>query len=421
MKSLFYLSFKSLLNRKSSVGLSIVSIAISVSLFLFIQKTQRASREAFLTTVSNVDLLIGAKGGEIQLLLYSIFHIGRATNNFSYKSFLNLSQRRDVAWTIPISLGDSHRGFRVIGTNESYFQHYQFGKAQNLNFFSGRPFSNIFEVVLGGNVARKLKYKLNHTITLSHGVSENTLMEHRDRPFKIVGILDQTYTPVDDSVYVSLESIEAIHYDWSDGIAPDPTNMTPLHSLKGDALKPQSLTAALVGLSNKFGIFRLKKEIETGEEEALMATLPGATFQQIWQSVSLLEKALKAAAIFILISGLLGLLASLLSTLNERRRELAILRAVGAGPKDIFLMLSLDAATVSLSGVCLGIVLANILFPIILPLLSSQLGLALHGNQFDAKELLLIPIVVGAGLCVGAIPAWRAYRNTLADGLNIKV
>ena len=208
------LAWKSLTSRRSTAILTIVSIAVSVVLLLGVEKIRINAQSSFANTISGTDLIVGARSGSIQLLLYSVFRIGNATNNISWKSYQTVAQKKGIKWTIPISLGDSHRGFRVMGTNKDYFSFYQYGQKRNLKLITGKPFNDLFDTVIGSEVARSLSYSVGDEVIISHGTVSTSFSEHKDKPFIISGILEHTGTPVDRTVHVSLEGIEAMHVNW---------------------------------------------------------------------------------------------------------------------------------------------------------------------------------------------------------------
>lgn len=212
------LALRSLANRRTTALLTLCAIAVSVALLLGVQKLRTAARDGFANTVSGVDLIVGARSGQINLLLYSVFRVGDATANVSWETYQKVARRSDVAWTIPLSLGDSHRGYRVLGTNLDYFRHYRFAGGRELAFESGKPFADLYDAVLGAEVARALGYKVGDSVVIAHGLGNVSFAQHEDKPFRIVGILARTGTPVDRTVHVSLEAITAIHVDWQSGM-----------------------------------------------------------------------------------------------------------------------------------------------------------------------------------------------------------
>ena len=418
--TLFKVARKSLLNRKATTVLTILSIALSVTLLLGIERVQSGARTSFESTVSGVDLIVGARSGPVNLLLYSVFRIGNATNNISYESFQEFTNHENVEWTIPISLGDSHRGYRVVGTNDNYFKYYQFAGSQNLSFSDGKPFEGLFDVVVGSEVARELQYKLSDKITLSHGSDRVAFQDHADKPFTIVGILNPTGTPVDKSVHVSLEAIKAIHIDWESGAPPLPGQGISAEEVLQMTLEPSDVTAMFVKLKSKMGIFNIQREINEYEQEALMAILPGATLRDLWTTIGFAEKTLFIVSILVFVVSLIGMIISLLATLNERRREMAILRSVGAKKGFVFSVLLIETCILTISGILLGIITLYIGLITFKPILESTMGLTLGLLTPNMTDAIYLGAILSGALLASIIPAWRAYRNSLADGLVVK-
>ena len=214
------LFIRSLLNRRGTALLTIFSISVSVTLLLGVENIRQGVRTSFSSAVSGTDIIVGARGGSLQLLLYSIFRIGNAPNNLSWESYNEFRNDKRVKWTIPISLGDSHRGFRVLGTYQDYFKYFRYGSKKKLEFSKGKSFSGLFDAVIGSEVERNLNYQLNEDIIIAHGTGNKSFLKHDDRPFNVVGILRPTGTPVDQTVHVSLEGITAMHIDWESGAPP---------------------------------------------------------------------------------------------------------------------------------------------------------------------------------------------------------
>ena len=335
---LLKLAIKSAWNRRLTLGLMLISIALSVAMLLGVERFRNEAHEGFSHSVSGTDLIVGARTSPVQLMLYAVFRIGEASNNIHIKAYNDISANPMVAWTIPISLGDSHHGFPVIGTTAAYFEHFHYGDDQSLALSQGKPFNTVFDAVIGAEVAKQLGYKLGQHITLSHGMGGSGLAEHADKPFTVVGILAPTGTPVDRSVHISLEAIAAIHLDWVGG-AQLPGFSIPEKYVRKFDLKPKEITAMLVGLKNRAAVFKVQREVNNYEAEPLLGVMPGVALEELWQVVSVIEKTLLAVSAMVVIVGLSGLIAVILAGLNERRRELAILRSVGARPLDVFLLL----------------------------------------------------------------------------------
>lgn len=415
------LALKSLWNRRVTAILTISAIAVSVALLLGVQKMRTAARESFANTVSGVDLIVGARSGPLNLLLYSVFRVGDATANVSWTSYQKIAKHPDVAWTIPISLGDSHHGFRVMGTNSSYFEHYRFGGTHELTFASGAPFRDLYDAVLGADVARALGYELGDSIIVAHGIGNVSFAEHKDKPFRVAGILAPTGTPVDRTVHVSLEAITAIHIDWQTGMqAPAGFRVSAADARLRD-LTPDSITAFLVGMRSRVMTFTMQRAINDYRQEPLLAILPGVALSQLWELVGIADTALMIVAAFVVLAGLLGMLTAILTSLHERRREMAILRSVGARPRHVFTLLVAEAGLLAALGVTAGICLTYLLLIAGRPLLQKRFGIFIGVTGLTGYDLVILGAIVLAGLLMGLLPAFRAYRNTLSDGLQIRV
>lgn len=415
------LALRSLANRRTTALLTLCAIAVSVALLLGVQKMRTAAREGFANTVSGVDLIVGARSGQLNLLLYSVFRVGDATANVSWETYQKVARRSDVAWTIPLSLGDSHRGYRVLGTNLDYFRHYRFAGGRELAFESGKPFADLYDAVLGAEVARALGYKLGDPIVIAHGLGQVSFAQHEDKPFRIVGILARTGTPVDRTVHVSLEAITAIHVDWQSGMQALPGARVDAEAARAMDLTPTSITAFMVGMENRVMTFGLQRAVNEYRQEALLAIMPGVALSQLWNLVGIADTALMIIAAFVVLAGLLGMLTAILTSLNERRREMAILRSVGARPRHVFTLLIAEAGLLATGGVAAGVALCYGLFAAARPVLERRFGIFLEPGGLTGYDMALLGAIILAALLMGALPAWRAYRNTLSDGLTLRV
>ncbi|MBL1377116.1 ABC transporter permease [Zobellella iuensis] len=411
------LAFKSLWARRLTAGLTLAAIAISVLLLVGVEKVRHELKDSFARTISGTDLIVGARSGQINLLLYSVFRLGNPTNNISWDSYQRIREQKGVAWTIPLSLGDSHQGFRVLGTSEDYFTHYAYGRQQPLQLAQGRPFADTFDAVIGSDVARQLGYRLGEELVIAHGAGSTSFSLHEDLPFTLVGILAPTGTPVDRTVHVRLDGLEAIHLGWQSG--------RQTHSLSHDEaraadLTPKAITAFLVGLDNKILAFQLQRAINSYRAEPLSAILPGTALHELWSMMSMAEKAIAFIALFVVVAGLLGMLTTLLAGLSARRRELAILRSLGAGPRHLFVLLALEAAILTGLGILLGLLLLYLGLVLAAPLVQAQYGLLLYPGLPTAAEWRLLGLIWLAGLVIGLLPAAQAYRYSVNDGMSIK-
>lgn len=421
ISTLLSLAASSLWNRKGACLLTILAVALSVALFLGVEKARNGVRAGFSATISDTELIVGARSGQLNLLLYSVFRMGDATAEVSWDAYQWLDGREDVAWTVPLALGDSHRGFRVIGTTPDYFERYRYGDSQMLRLSEGAVFDDLFDTVIGAEVARELGYELGDPVILTHGLGRAGLQTHDSRPFRVSGILAPTGTPVDQSVHVSLEAITAIHVGWESGTRNPMADTISTETIRDFDLTPRTVTAILVGLENRTTVLRTKRAIDTYPSEPMMAILPAVALNQLWNVSSLAERALIGVSLFVIAVGLVSIVTSILTSLNARRREMSILRAIGARPGHIFFLLLLESALLGFIGALLGVVLIHVLLAIAGPVLASQYGISMIGTGPGLLDLQTIAAVTGAAFLIGAVPAWLAFRRSLADGLSVKL
>lgn len=434
MKALLHIAAASAWNRRGTLALVVFSIALATALLLSLERLRSDIRSSFSLAVSGTDLVVGARTGPVQLMLYAVFRVGGATNDIKVQSLRDVAAHRAVAWVVPLALGDSHRGHPVLGTTPEYFTRFAYGDKQPLALAKGRAFAGtldgLYEAVIGAEVAQALGYRLSQRITLTHGMGAGGLArgvnagplaaEHGDKPFTVVGVLARTGTPVDRTVHISLQAIEAIHLDWIGG-APLPRSagigIAPELARKFD-LEPKQVSAALVGLKNRSAVFVVQRFVNQYEGEPLLAVLPGVALDELWETVGLGERALLAISLLVALVSLASLVAVVLAGLNERRRELAVLRAVGAGPRQVLLLLAAEGSLVTLCGALFGALAAAAAVLLAGPWVQQRFGITLLAGAPTAAQWGLFGAVLVAGMLAGLVPGWRAYRLSLADGLS---
>ncbi|MGF1463707.1 MAG: ABC transporter permease [Maricaulaceae bacterium] len=429
--ALIGLAWKSARARAGATILTLIAIALSTALVLGVEKVRAGARSGFEQTVSGADMLVGARSGSVNLLLYAVFRLGDPTVNVSWESYQTFARRPDVAWTIPLSLGDSHRGFRVLGTTEAYFEHYRYRDKRPLAFASGARFEKTRDAVLGAEVARTLGYDLGDSFVISHGIQSVAFAEHTDHPFTVSGVLAPTGTPVDRTVHVSLAGLEAVHEGWRDGAPPPirrraigarpaPASQAPPEPAPED-VTPTAITAFLVGMKNKVAVLRYQRDVNTYRQEALTGVIPGVALSQLWRVLGPAEQALRGVSALVGAAGLTGLLISLLSTLNERRREIAVLRAVGARRRDVFGLLVLESTLVAGLGAVIGAGVLNLVLAGFGRSLEAAIGAPLGGLGLSPFDVYIVAGVTVLGVMLGFVPGWIAYQRSLSDGLTVRL
>ncbi len=414
MKIIINLAYQSLLSRKITVFLTVISLTVSIVLFLSIDTLRLGAKKSFFGNVKSGDLILGSRSGEIQLLLYSLFQIGTPTNNISWESYKEISKKPEIDWIIPISLGDSHKQFRVMGTTRDYFNKFSFRKNQKLQYKEGTYFENTFDVVIGYDVAKMLNYKLEDSIIIAHGIASQSL--HDAFPFKIKGILNKTGTSIDKLVLVSLEALEAIHKDWKTG-SKIPTKINSKKNYTDQDLIPKEITAAIIKLKSPISVFKIQRDINDYEFEPLQAIIPGIVLTKLWKVVSVTENIMLSISAMVIVSSLIGLIAILYSTLNNRRKEMALLRIVGASPKTIFNLLLIEALIISFSSIIISILITQFLNLILFPILDQKFGIYLENKFLVLKDLYFFVTVLLTSVFVSFFPALQAYKNSINDGI----
>ena len=385
----------------------------------------------FFECLSGVDLVVGPRGSPTDLLLYSVFQLGTPTQNMPYADLQRIKEMPSVAWTIPIQLGDSLDGFPVMGTSIDFFKHYR-SSGQALSFQSGQAFQDpqihptaLLQVVIGSEVAKSKKAKLNDSFALTHGYQAVEETVHSDHPFQLVGILKPTGTPLDRSVLISLEAFESLHVGWGLGLRPSAFDAKPdaqkdLPSLA--ELTPSELTAVWVGLHSRATVFSVRKAIESMKPSAaslpLMAVLPGVALDELWQIVRVVENALIVMGALVAVCSLLGVVSVLLVGLSARRKELAIYRSLGAGPYAIFMAVAWESFLVCSLAIAAGVLGTQLLIVTCQELLLQNFGIQTHNGWPELEAWYSIGLLLVGAMMASLLPAWRAYRISLLDGLH---
>ena len=421
------LAWKSLRNRRGTAALTVASIALAVALLLAVERIREQTRQGFASTVSGIDLIVGARTSPVHLLLFSVFRIGDATNNLRFETYRAVASWPDVAWTIPLSLGDSHRGYRVVGTTNDYFEHFRFGGDRRLEFTAGHRFAEENDAVIGADVAASLRYALGQSIVLAHGSGDVAFALHSEHPFRVAGILAPTGTPVDRAIHVPLEGFDALHTEKS--AASDPLASALAGKERANEHRHGAhedgddapISAFLVGLRARNSALSMQRRINEFPGESLTAILPGVTLLELWSIVGVAERALLAVSALVVVVGLAAMLIALLTSLNERRREMAVLRSVGARPAHVFGLLVGEATLLTALGLAMGIAVFYVGLSIAKPLLASRLGLFIDIGLPSPYEWGFIMAVAIAGCAIGLVPAYRIYRYSLSDGMTIRV
>lgn len=431
--AIFALAFKSLLNRKLTFFITLFSIAISITLILGVQALKDETKTSFMKSISGTDLIIGSRGASSQLLLSSVFHIGNTVNIMKYNSFKEISQLPAVDWAVPISLGDSHKGYTVIATELDFFDHFSYANKQSLTVASGEISKDMFAVVIGADVAKKLNYSIGDEIIMTHGTGEIKGHDHSNIHYFISAILAPSFTAMDQTLVITLEAMQAMHVGHhhhgnfpfmpskkahNGKIAHDET--TEQRIARQLKTKPDKINAVFVGLKSRHALLSMQNYVNNYNSEPLTAIMPAVALLKLWSFFSIAEVALNIVTAFVVLVGLLGMLSIILMSLNERRREMAILRSVGARPIHIFSLIIGEAAAVCFSGIILGIILLYILLFALQAPLANYFGFYLEVNWLTLNDLFILLTIQISALIIAIIPGLLIYKTSLSDGMSIK-
>lgn len=435
------LAISSACSRRHALALVTLSVSVSVLILLSVQQLREDARRSFSNALSGVDLIVGPRGSATELMLYSVFQIGRPSRNMGYAGFEAIQQMPQVRWAVPIQLGDTYQGHPVMGTTPVLFKHFQ-TQSQPLQFSQGRAFgdaqsqaSAVFEVVLGAEVAQRFGHAVGDALVVTHGAGGGPdATDHDEQPLTVVGILKPTGAPIDRTVLVNLEGFESMHQGWGLGISPKAlkaanadTHQAHAHhahdhdqdeQLDPKALQPASLSAVWVGLHNRAEVFAVRRHIEALKKDPLMAVLPGVALDELWQVVKVVENSLVLVGTLVAISAMLSVAAVLLVAMAGRRKELAILRAMGAAPLALLGYVLAESLVVCMLGILSGYAASQALMWGAQDALRIHYGVMVHTGWPTLESGLGLLALCGVAVLASSLPAWRAYRLSLMDGLH---
>mgnify|MGYP002042797710 FL=1 len=407
----------SMRSRLVPIVLVIVALSASMALLLAVDRIQQATKNGFNQSLSGVDLVLGPGGSGLELVLYTVFHLGKPTNNITTETVSDITDDPMVEWAVPIALGDNHRGYRVISTTDEYFDRIKFGGDQPLVFAQGAPFSDLNETVIGSEVAEALGYTLDTSIFVTHG-SQMIGKLHDDFSFKITGILESTGTPIDRAVFVSLEGYELVHLGWQNGSKTVSLQNLDINAIPKERLYPKTVTAVYLGLTSKLSLFKFIRAVRDYPEEAISAVIPGVALAELWSIVGIVDSVFQLLNWLIIGISIVGMVTMIITGLDSRTRELTILRALGLSPPKLAGLVLLETIIISLTAVLSAIVLVWFLTVAAADLLNQWAGVRIELTWLAIDELSTIMIIVLAGVCASLIPAGMVYRRSLHKGFS---
>jgi len=428
--SLWKIAWRSIQQRKLASALTALSMALGVALVVAVIVIYEVVDQSFRRGAQGYELIVGAKGSPLELVLTSVYHVGRAPAGmpfFVYDELVRGEFAADVESAIPICMGDTFKGFRVIGTHPDMFDRLEYLDGRQYEFAEGRNFrlDAPFEAVLGATAARKTGLKVGEKFKPVHGSAAERGEEHD--PFEVVGVLAPTGTPNDRALFVNMEGFYHLHTK-----APDDAEegSTARAKDKGGAAhagehghdeadEHKQVTAVLVVLNpNMIATRRVALPKLMARELDVQAVRPSEEITRLLEGiVGRIQLILLILAVMIVVVAGIGIMVSIYNSMSDRRRDIAIIRALGARRSTIMIVVLMESILLALGGGAIGLVLGHGLTGVAAGWIGDQTGVPVSALQFQLSELILIPFLVVLASIVGFLPAVVAYRTDVAQSL----
>ncbi|MGY6559481.1 MAG: ABC transporter permease [Nitritalea sp.] len=411
--NMFKLSWKYLVAKPLHTTLNIVLLAMGLAIITVLLLVQDQFEGKMTRDAKGIDLVVGAKGSPLQLILSSIYHIDFPTGNIDLEEAQKLTQNRLVKQVIPLGLGDNYQGYRIVGTNYDYLALYE------AEVEEGKRWEKPFEIVLGAAVAAQTGLKIGDQIIGSHGVGGGG-HAHDEHPYTVVGILSVQKNVLDQLILTSMESVWYTHDEEEEG-------QGHVHASKFDAPvattgfpDPQGefreVTAVLVQYRNPMAAVQLPRMINsrTNMQAASPAFEVARLFELLGVGVSLVQG---IAVIIVVIAGL-GIFIALYNSLKERKYDLAIMRTLGATGGQLFLHILLEGLILTFLGALVGLGLGHAFLALVINQVDQGAVNSLSAGVFLFEELYILGYALGVGVLAAIVPALAAYRTDIAGQLT---
>lgn len=400
------LSWKYLIAKPFNTVLNIVLLALGLSILTVLILLQHQFEDKMTRDAQGIDLVVGAKGSPLQLILSSIYHIDFPTGNISLEEAERVSKNRLIKQVIPMGLGDNFEGFRIVGTNHDYLELYQ------ASFQEGSVWELPFDVVLGFDVAQKLQLKAGDTFLGSHGIGSSS-HEHDEHPYKVSGILEKRGTVVDQLIMTSIESVWYTHDEEHD---PSAMAKPVVSSGFPETEEAREITSLLVQYSSPMAAVQLPRFINS--RSSLQAASPTFEISRLFELLGIGVTFIQGLAVVIIIIAGLSIFIALYNSLKERKYDLAVMRTLGASKAQVFFHIVLEGIILTLLGAVVGIAMGH-LFLYFLVTHNEQGSLSgLSSTVFLQKELWIVAYAVMIGMVAALLPAWQAYHTNISKQLT---
>jgi putative ABC transport system permease protein len=389
--------------RPLQTTLSLLLLALGVGTIVLLVLVVGQLEERMHRDARGIDLVVGAKGSPMQLMLAGIYHADAPTGNIPLAAVGPLSKNRFVKKAIPLALGDSWKGYRIVGAPKAYAEHYE------APLLAGRFYEKPMEAVLGAEVAARTGVGVGGTFVGAHGIGAEPGAEHAEAPYTVVGVLGKTGSVMDRLVLTSIQSVWQVHEE----------HQGPEDEADRKALEEaREVTVVLIQYASPLAAATLPRQINSQSE--LQAASPAYETARLFRIVGVGVEALRGFALLLIAAAALSVFIALYTALEERRYDLAVMRTLGASPGKLFGLLMVEGVTLAIVGTLIGVALGHILATVLGAWLEAQQQYPVSGLEWRAEELWLILVALTVGVIAALLPAWRAYRTevsrTLAQG-----
>ena len=399
------LAYANLKEHFLSTILSVMLLGIGVAMVSFIVTVSQQLNERFNRDIRGIDMVVGAKGSPLQLILSAVYQIDNPTGNIPLDEANKLSRHPLIKYSIPLSYGDNYQGYRIVGTDSLYLSHYK------ATFAQGQVWNQSMEVVLGSTVAEKLNIQLGAHFHGNHGFDDGG-HAHDEADYIVVGILNPTGTVADRLILTSTNSVWDIHNHAHD--EHDHDHATCDHDHAEDA--PSEITALLVKFKSPMGIMQLPRMVN--ENTPMQAALPAIEINRLHSLMGVGFTTLQIIGMVIMCIAALSVFISLLNSLKERKYELALMRSLGASPFKLFGLIVQESLLLCLAGYTLGIILGRAGIMLLSSFGEDQFQFSVSQSGIAQVEIWLLPLTLGIGLIAAVIPAIRAYKSDISSILR---
>jgi len=400
--NLFAVSFSYLKARPLNTALNVLLLALGVATIVLLLLATRQLEDRMRRDAQGIDLVVGAKGSPMQIILSAIYHLDVPTGNISWQQANEIAKHRAVKRAIPLALGDSYRGFRIVGTTPDYLQHY------GANMAAGRAWQQPLEAVIGAEVAARTGLTLGSKFHGVHGLGEGGGHAHEDHPYEVVGILERSGSVLDRLIVTAYQSVWIVHAGHH-----DIQDVRDIEQQLGDDEK--EYTALLLQYSTPLAVAMLPRYINNNT--GMQAASPAYETARLFSIIGVGVDVLRAFALVLIFSAGLSVFIALYNAMNERRYDLAVMRTLGARPATLMGLLLFEGLLLALIGALLGLALGHGFAELLGHLLRAAQQVEISGAVFVPEELWVVALALGVGVLAALIPAWRAYRTDIATTL----